>query len=73
MTLAPRSAAHCSPRNAISDDPAPAPLSTFPINTLFTPLAIPIRLLSTSRPKIVPQQCVPCPLSSSPPPPVKFS
>ena len=43
----------------ISELPPPSFPSTFPINALFTPRAMPMRVPLTSRPKMVPAQCVP--------------
>ena len=59
------------PRKIISDEPPPSPPRTFPISAFRTPRAIPIRLPSTSRPKMVPAQCDPCPCRSPLPEPLK--
>ena len=44
---------------------------TLPASSLLTPRATPIRVPSTSRPRMVPAQCVPCPFVSSAPVSVK--
>ncbi len=70
MTLAPSSTAQLMART-IASLPPPSPPSTLPISAFFTPRATPMRVPSTSRPKIVPAQCVPCPCVSPLPSPVK--
>ena len=59
------------PRKIISDEPPPSSPRTFPISAFLTPRAIPMRLPSTSRPKMVPAQCEPCPCRSPLPEPLK--
>jgi hypothetical protein len=64
ITSALSSSAHCRPRKIISDVPPPSSSSTLPTRAAVTPGATPIRTPSTSRPKIVPEQWVPCPFGS---------
>ena len=45
----------------MSESPLPWSSSTLPISAFVTPRATPIRRPFTSRPKMVPAQCVPCP------------
>lgn len=71
MTCAWLSSAHWRPRKIISESPAPSSPSTLPISARVTPGATPIRVPSTSRPKTVPAQCVPCPFLSPFPDPEK--
>jgi hypothetical protein len=59
ITWAPFWAAHWIPRKIMSESPWPLSSSTLPISALVTPRATPIRRPFTSRPKIVPAQCVP--------------
>ena len=70
MTLAPWSTAHWMALTISSLAPPLAP-RTLPMKALVTPGATPMRVFCTSRPKMVPAQCVPWPCSSPLPSPVK--
>ena len=59
ITWAPSWTAHWMPAKIMSELPLPLSLSTFPISTLDTLRAMPMRFPSTSLPKIVPAQWVP--------------
>ena len=60
ITWAPFSTAQLMASAIWSLDPPPVP-RTFPINAFLTPGATPMRVPLTSRPKMVPAQCVPWP------------
>ena len=70
MTWAPWSTAHWMALTISSLAPPFAP-RTLPMKALVTPGATPMRVFCTSRPKIVPAQCVPWPCWSPLPSPVK--
>ncbi len=59
ITDAPSWTAHWIPRKIMFESPLPSSPRTLPISARETPGATPMRVPSTSRPKIVPAQCVP--------------